>query len=344
MTAASRLSGFANAAGAAINIPKLLGRAPETSLTTLLFHRFCLPGETLEASRERLRRQLDWLRRDYSPVTPQQAADVLAGARSPSFPVLVTVDDAHVDFLKVQDLFRSFDVPVLMFVCVGWSDMAGPREPATLLARIVAMLQWGRTLDRDISASKDFPPIRLGEPFKAQRTAVIDRLIARRDELGSDLDELAVQLEQATYADEWKTSCNWNDLKDLARADTVIGCHSASHVALAKASKARMAFEISDARTILCAKFGDCRHFAYPFGTVGSYDAATTAEIVQSGFECAFLTHADFATPRTDRYHLPRFVIPRNTASLSAFRAIVHGGGIALDKAKRLLGIGQHSI
>jgi peptidoglycan/xylan/chitin deacetylase (PgdA/CDA1 family) len=274
-------------------------------------------------------------------VTPEQAMGGLAGGRLPKFPVLVTIDDAHVDFLKVRDIFESFKVPALLFVCVGWSDIAGPPQPRSLLARIVALLQWGSSADLDISIGRRHDPIRLGRQFRTERAAAIDRMIAAREELQPEFGDFALQLEQATFADKPKNSCNWDELVDLFNSGIVIGCHSVSHVSLAKASRPRMAFEIREARDILCAKFGHCRYFAYPFGTNGSYNSATTAEIAESGFECAFLTNADFATERTDRYQLPRFVIPDDVTSLAEFRAIALGGAIPLDKVKRLVGIGQ---
>jgi peptidoglycan/xylan/chitin deacetylase (PgdA/CDA1 family) len=305
-----------------------------------LFHLFFYPGESLQAGRERLRRQLDWLSQHYEPITPEQAAGGLANGHLPRFPVLVTIDDAHRDFLKVQDIFKSFDVPVLMFVCVGWSDIAGPPEPRSLLARIVTLLQWGDSLDEQLSLGSGFPPIRLGEQFRADRTAAIDQLIAARDDIEHEFEALAAQLDHTVKV---RNSCTWRELEDLSGAGTVIGCHSISHVSLAKASKTRMVFEIGEAHDILREKFDRCRYFAYPFGTVGSFNPETTAEIIRSGFECAFLTHADFATSRTDRYHLPRFVIPDSPASLNEFRAIVRGGGIPIDWAKRWIGIAQHS-
>lgn len=328
----SRLSSFAKEASAALHLAKLVGPGPEAALTTLLFHRFFLPDEPPDSGRERLRRRLQWLRKHYTPLTPAQALDGLANAALPRFPALVTIDDVDAGFLKVEDIFREFEVPVALFACVGWTDLAGSPEPQTLLARVVALLEWGDRSDREITFHPRFTPIRLAEPYKADRTEGIDRIIGARDDI--DLGDLASQLEPMVKS---RTCCNWGELKDLANKGHVIGCHSVSHIHLAQASQTRMAFEIEEARRIILAKFGRCEHFAYPFGKRASVSAATTSEIKRCGFETAFLTHADFATGQTDRYHLPRLVIPDEQLSQNGFQAIVRGGAIPLDKAKRLI-------
>lgn len=334
MAVHAQLSSLAKVASAALRLPKMFGGQPQDSLSTLLFHRFFLPGESLESGRERLRRRLDWLRQHYAPLTPAQAMAGLAKGSLPRFPALVTIDDVHVDFLKVEDIFRSFGVPVVLFACVGWADTAGPPEPQSLLARIVALLEWGEPVDQDLPFRRGSATIKLGEQHRADRAAAIDQLIAAREDLEPELPDLAAHLEQGVKA---RTCCNWNELKNLANAGVTIGCHSVSHVQLAKVSPIRMAFEIDEARKIILTKFGGCDYFAYPFGNRDSCSETTTAKIAQTGFQCAFLTHADFATGRTDRYRLPRLVVPDDEVSFAGFQAIVRGGAIPLDKAKRLL-------
>lgn len=336
MLARAKLSYLAKAVSAGVNLPRLFGSSPERSLTTLLFHHFFCPGESREAGRERLRRQLDWLRRSYASIDPKNLADRLTGSALPDFPLLVTIDDANIEYPQVEDIFRAFDVPVLMFVCVGWSDLVEPHESGAVLARIVALLQWGDSREEQLPVGR-LPPIRLGEQYRDGRAAAIDQLIVAREEIAPELESLAERLQGSIFANRPKSTCSWSDLRDLARAGTTMGCHSISHVHLAQASDVRIAFEIGEARRIIFAKFGDCQHFAYPFGTPNSYDERTTAEIKRAGFDSAFLTHADFADDRTDRFHLPRLVIPDYGVSDSEFQAIVKGGGIVLDRVKRLI-------
>jgi peptidoglycan/xylan/chitin deacetylase (PgdA/CDA1 family) len=331
----AKLSFLAKKITADINLPRLFG-SPETSLTTILFHHFFSPGESRESGRERLRRQLDWLCSRYTPVSPRDVPETLSRGALPKFPVLVTIDDANVEYPIVEDLFRAFRVPVLMFVCAGWSDIVEPHEPGAELARIIALLQWGDSVEQDVEVP-GLSPIRLGAQHRAARTSAIDRLIAARDGLSSHYGELADRLQRALFSNRPKGTCSWSELRDLARAGTTMGCHSVSHVRLSRASDVRMAYEIGEARKIIADKFGECEHFAYPFGTPDSFNEKTTAEIERAGFACAFLTHAEFADAQTDRYHLPRLVIPDHDVSAAEFRAIVEGGGILFDRAKRMI-------
>src|SRR6266850_4023644 len=114
-------------------------------LTTIIFHRFFFSGEDANVSRDRLKRQCDWLVETFNPIRLPELNCGLT-SKLPRYPLLVTIDDAKVEILRVLDIFESFSIPVAIFACVGWCAQEEPctADPRVSLARLVAEIQWYR--------------------------------------------------------------------------------------------------------------------------------------------------------------------------------------------------------
>jgi peptidoglycan/xylan/chitin deacetylase (PgdA/CDA1 family) len=54
--------------------------------------------------------------------------------------------------------------------------------------------------------------------------------------------------------------------------------------------------------------------FAYPTGRPSDYDRADIEEVKRAGFRMAFNTVPDYVKAGYERYELPRFSLPENTA------------------------------
>ena len=125
-------------------------------LTTLLFHRFFFDGETVEHSRDRLKRQCEWLCQSFNPVTLPEALFGLNSEAKSIHPLMVTIDDAKIEVLSVLDIFESFSIPVSIFACVG-SCAQEERDPLgskLALARLVAEIEWYRGPTTTIQAGR----------------------------------------------------------------------------------------------------------------------------------------------------------------------------------------------
>ena len=83
-----------------------------SDLTTILFHRFFFGDEAAETSRDRLKRQCEWLRKHFTPVDLNAVKGGLKESKLPPRPLLVTIDDAKIEILRVADIFAAFELPV----------------------------------------------------------------------------------------------------------------------------------------------------------------------------------------------------------------------------------------
>jgi peptidoglycan/xylan/chitin deacetylase (PgdA/CDA1 family) len=307
---------------------------PETPLTTILFHKFFFNEEPIEKGRDRLKRQCEWLRKKYTPMTLETVGNALLTGQFTKRSILITIDDALVDILEVNDIFRSFELPIAIFVCVGWcAEVSGADESQDAqLASIITKLEWYAGADKDLTIDCGRHKLNLRH---AQKEIAIDQILENQNEFKPHFGHILAQLNGLTKSDSQRRVCTWHELSDLHASGTHIGCHSISHVNLGAVSPIRIGFEITMARRILVEKFGNCTVFAYPYGTPGSFSRSTTKELKTAGFQFAFLTHSDFTDEKTDPYHLPRIALPNRSISHGEFCARVAGAGMALRQTRQ---------
>jgi peptidoglycan/xylan/chitin deacetylase (PgdA/CDA1 family) len=299
------------------------------NLTTILFHRFFFEDEPESRSRDRLKRQCEWLHDNFTAFNLEAASRALQTGQFPLRPLLITIDDAKVELLRVADIFAEFELPVAIFACVGWCAKESPDEDS-LLARLVNALEWYRGPIKMVETCQGKIAIGAGvlETAKA-----IDRILADRDAMRSEFEAILTVLQDNTRHS--RISCTWSELAELKASGAAIGGHSVSHVNLAAASQLRMEFEISETSRILKGKFGTCDAFAYPYGMSNTFSAATSSQLSKQGFHYAFLTHSDFASPRTNPLQIPRIAMPDRPMSHPEFCTRVAGAGVLYRKLKQ---------
>lgn len=312
-----------------LGIPKLFGCDSSRGLTILLFHEFRFNDESWNSAREKLKRKLDFLATYFEAVTIDETIDyVRSGGQYDRPPLLVTLDDAKRDILETIDLFRSFEIPLLQFVCAGWSSRASiSNEPRDIKARLVSWLHF-----------YEGPPLKISfteRNFVLNHNGnqqLIDAVI-----LSDDINSLTVldEYEQHFSAEAGKSFvCDWAELRDLKSAGVQLGCHSISHPKIALQSAIRKRFEIEGAHKTLQHHLGPCRYFAYPYGTADSYDADTYNIVDEAGFEAAFTTNPRLTCPGVDRLLVPRIAIPDRDMRQSVFKARARGGSVPFSVIK----------
>ena len=316
---------------AASGLENFFAPPAQSRLTTLVMHGFAHAGESWSVAKDRLCRQLEWMRGAYTPVSLSQVEVGLESGKLPQRPLLVTIDDALVDLLEVADVFRSFEVPPAVFVCAGWTVQASVREPIGLLAGIVSAIEWYRGPEVKLTMGPRNVQLLLST---ARRGQAVDDLLTPNNGLLDHLDELADKLQAFAPRAAARSICTWDELRLLQTLGVDIGCHSVSHIRMATATPMRRAFEIGEGKRLVESQLGACSAFAYPYGTADAHNEASAHALGDAGFRLAFLTHSDFSSTASDPYRLPRITLPDRAMALAEFRARVRGAGIPLAKAK----------
>lgn len=316
-------------ASALLGTPRMFRDRQQANVSALLFHRFFADGEPRQTGIDRLRRELEWLRSAYVPISLGRFVEGLSSGSLADRAVLVTTDDAHRDVLDVSGEFAAFEVPFAIFVCAGWTATASDGSGEDLLARAVSAIQW---YEGEVTEIRYGNRSMIVSP--AAKAANIDALLALPDVTRGDLAELCGRIEALTP--KGRGGCTWAELCDLASSDAVgIGAHSVSHIRLSMASARRRRFEIAESKRLCEALIGRCEAFAYPYGTDDAHSPETRDELLSAGFSAGFLTHSDFITARSDRLSLPRLSMPDDPMGPHEFRARAQGAGIVVRRLKQ---------
>ena len=100
----------------------------------------------------------------------------------------------------------------------------------------------------------------------------------------------------------------------------------------------RQRFEVDESLRLCETMLGQCHAFAYPFGTRRAHDNVTRTAVESAGYRCAFLTHSEFITPRSNAFALPRITMPDWPVSDVEFRARTSGIGVLKQRLRALSG------
>jgi len=308
-----------------------------SGLTTILFHRFFFEGESHHVAVDRLRRQCEWLARRFTPVNLEAALQCLAQNERLPRPLLITIDDAKIEILRVAGIFAEFGLPITIFACVGWCAKETPDEDS-LLVRLVNDIEWYSGPIQSIDTKWG----RLVVGADAEQTArSVDLILADGEQPEGEYQAVLSRLSRSGAARP-QVSCSWSELADLKAGGAVIGGHSVSHVNLARASPLRLKFEVHETRRVLQSRLGPCDIFAYPYGMSGTFNDLTKQELRCAGFRYAFLTHSEYPNSATDRLELPRISMPDRPMRHWEFCLRSQGAGVIYRKLKLAYGNDGH--
>jgi peptidoglycan/xylan/chitin deacetylase (PgdA/CDA1 family) len=211
------------------------------------------------------------LERDFDIVTLDEAhARMQSGRRAARRFATFTFDDGYRDNIEhALPVFRKLNVPMTIYLAPDFCDSNG--------------LAWWSTLETILTVSNEvIVPFPAGEK-QLPLTTVTEKYSAFREiypwlrampdvEIHAHVNRWAERAGVDPYAACRNLVMNWQEVR-AARQDPLVtfGAHSMTHAALAKCSddEARWQIEAS-VEHVEHELGGDCRHFAYPYGDLGS--------------------------------------------------------------------------
>lgn len=91
---------------------------------------------------------------------------------------------------------------------------------------------------------------------------------------------------------------DWSDLETLKKAGHEIGSHTRTHARLSELDDSALEKELRGSREELCARLGEARHFAWPFGKFGDARPDVARLAARAGYEsCASAQRGCHAKP-----------------------------------------------
>ncbi|HUF76692.1 MAG TPA: polysaccharide deacetylase family protein [Longimicrobiales bacterium] len=285
----------------------------------LTYHRVIDPGHPsvghpglVSATPAAFERQMRYLERYYDVVSVPRVLDALQGGSPlPARPVLITFDDAYVDFGEVAwPILRARGLSATLFVPTAFPD-APEREfwwdrihRAVLSTRCDELVETplGRL---DLRPEQRRAALRVLERWL--KTLTHDDALAWIDAVCQELG--VTEIRPAPVL-------GWDALRRLAAEGVTLAPHTRTHPALDRMPLAAAQAEIRDSREDLDREIGSSAPiFAYPFG---ARDERVVTILKMERFEAA-VTQRDGSNsfPIVDRFGLRRTNITRRTSPIA---------------------------
>lgn len=192
----------------------------------------------------------------------------------------VTVDDGYADFLQAWPVFKSYGIPVTVYLVSGFLD----RELWLWMDEVQVLAG-----DRGRELCEQFKNLRNGDRLRA-------------------LEELRRTSPRPAAMPDRSLPMTWDDARSLAKEGVRFGAHTRSHPILTRLDDPRaLDAEIAGSKARIEEQL-DCPvvDFCYPNGTAADFDGRVIQSVRDAGFHSAVTTEPGLNAASTDRFLLRR--------------------------------------
>ncbi len=304
----------------------------------LAYHRVTrlkIDPQMLSVSPERFGEQLEVLKRRFEVIALRTLVKKLQEGRSVSGCVVITFDDGYADNLHVaKPLMERLDIPSTIFIATDhigkmdgfwWDEIERIILGEHPLPRKLRLEIGGRHYRWDFEDDADFNS-QMAEQFKSWYVGASETPTRRHQiyrELHRALHDLPSQYREETLEklrtwaglarEQTPSHCplTIDELLELSRGKFIeIGAHTATHPALSMLPPVEQEAEIRGGKKRLEDMIGrSTQNFAYPYGSLTSYDSRTVDIVRTCGFQSACTTFADIIRPGCNLFQLPRLLV-----------------------------------
>lgn len=254
-------------------------------------------------------RQMRYVAEHYAVVSMAQALNAVQGGGAlPSRALLITFDDAYVDFAKnAWPILRRHGLPATLFVPTAFPD-----HPERVF-------WWDRLYHALAVAASEQEVNSPAGKFTLGTTATREAAFSKlRDYVKTLPHEEAMQwvgqlCERLGTPPLPASVLGWRELRDLAQEGVTLGAHTRNHPILTRVSPEVIRQEAVDSLRDLELGIGATLPiFAYPSGGA---NAEVVRTLKQAGFELAFLTGSGINDLRTaDPLQMRRINVGQTTS------------------------------
>jgi peptidoglycan/xylan/chitin deacetylase (PgdA/CDA1 family)/glycosyltransferase involved in cell wall biosynthesis len=294
--------------------------------------------DNLHVPVESFRRQMQWLRKNFTPVSLDQVLAALeSGRKLPPRPVLVIFDDAYRNTAEVAwPILKESGIPLLLFVPTDfinhsqsyWAEELEQRiaSPSALAVPWAGEMLWLRSQDeRRLAFRKISDDLRMLGPAQRERS----------------WEEIKSQL---PYAGENRPCVeprlSWDELRNLLQQGVAIGSHGVTHTILPGLPSEQISYELEASKREIESHLGSrVVAFAYPNG---NWNAEVRRLTEKSGYACAFTAQPGPIDRHVDRYLLNRSAINATDSFSECVSAVSGFSRLGAKPAAKILQVGNY--
>lgn len=330
----------------AFSLVRALGA--DYSLRSVLFHDVCdtetpftrglggtITSKDLEAA-------LQFLARNYTPVSLAEVLASFDGKTLPLRSVLVTFDDAYASVSEAAaPLCLKYGVPALFFVNASCLDN-GQLALDNLICYVVNVYGLApiNAAVRAIDSSAEFEVRSLTQVFADFLPSIS---LSTREAFRHNLIEVT-GLNEARLAADAGIYLSSQQLRDLVKFNFELGNHTYTHANCRTLMAAEFAAEIDRNKAVLEKISGtQVRSFSVPYGSSVDLTTELVQHLQNSGYRAAFLAEGRANSTATPHLHLDRVSIKasRDAAFFSEIEVLPRLRRIRAEVSKDNLGVQQ---
>lgn len=269
--------------------------------------------------------QMAFIAKHYHPVSIYDVLEAQRGDKVlPKKAVLVTFDDAYLDFERAWSVMKGFGIPALLFVPTGYPDF--PERS----------LWWDKTYNA-IQHTKESAVTIGGQPYPLSTAS--ERKVAYKelreyvkslphDEAMKSVDAICDSLNVPPA--ETNSIMTWAQLEAIAEDGVTLAAHTVTHPLVNRVSLERAVEEAKQSRQDIQKHVGNSPPvFAYPSG--GANETVAT-ELAKAGFELAFTTQRGVNLINNWNPLLIRRINIGGNTSLNIMRSQLLGWTVSLNR------------
>ena len=285
---------------------------------------------------------LQFLAKNYTPVSLAEVLASFDGKTLPLRPVLVTFDDAYASVSEAAaPLCLKYGVPALFFVNASCLDN---RQLAldNLICYVVNVYGLGpiNAAIRAIDSSAEFEVRSLTQVFADFLPSIS---LSTREAFRHNLIEVT-GLNEARLAADASLYLSSQQLRDLVKFDFELGNHTYTHANCRTLTVAEFAAEIDKNKAVLEEISGtQVRSFSVPYGSSVDLTTELVQHLQNSGYRAAFLAEGRANSTATPHLHLDRVSIKasRDAAFFSEIEVLPRLRRIRAEVSRENLGVEQ---
>jgi peptidoglycan/xylan/chitin deacetylase (PgdA/CDA1 family) len=272
----------------------------------LVYHRVLPKADPFAMSpvtSEAFDRQMALLRSRFRPASLDQLLLEMEQGDVKPGTVCVTFDDGYADNCEhAWPVLQKYGIPATIYLATG---LIGTGK-AAWYDQVLAIMRETKAPRLDWEPA-GFNAVNLVHP--TDRAAFSFRLLEwlkgfSPQERDAHMEVLAKKLGPANAG---KAMLTWDQVKSMVGKGIVFGAHTENHPILSKVSPTEMATEIVTSKSAIENQLQiPVRHFAYPNGKSGDYNAHTMDILKQSDFFTAVTTEPGVNDKATDRFQWKR--------------------------------------
>lgn len=278
----------------------------------VMYHRF---GDDVQT----LKQQCEHIRRFYHPVPLRDVANRWqTGHRLPPNAVAITVDDGYRDFLiSGYSVFRSFDIPVTMFLVSDFLDAKVWLWRDIIEYAIEHTRRKSLTMETADGRAHDFVLDTMAARGAAQEKICAFLKTLPNDErlrfLASTLESLEVRL--PAQPPPQNAPLDWNEVRQLAADHVEFGAHTKTHPILSRISNRQTLYEeIAISKSRIEQELGrPVIHFCYPNGRSEDISEAAVELVRAAGFRTGVTAEGGINFPGASPLMLKRLGVGPDT-------------------------------